>query len=129
MDIFYDQFGRKRKIEHLRAVERLEELKKKHAGNPWPVIEECFNVWYKTNPSHWDAHLVTIDDIRNTRKESKFASSKDDSGRMLRYTLDIPEKVMMMIRMLYSEEELPMNRRFFIEFARRFPQLKIAEKI
>jgi len=130
MTTFYDQFGRKRKLEHLRAVERLEELKQKNGTNPWPVIEECFRIWESTNPKAWQAHLVNIYDLRRTRKDSKFASSKDPvTGGILRYTLDIPEKVMYMIRMLYSVEELPMDRPFFLEFARRFPKLKVAQKV
>jgi len=130
MTVFYDQFGRKRKLEHLQAVERLETLKRKSGSNPWPVIEECFNIWKSTNPKHWDAHLVDVYDLRESRKDKKFGSTTDPvTGGVLRYTLDIPEKVMYMIRMLYSVEELPMNREFFLEFGRRFPNLKVAEKL
>ena len=130
MAVIYDLLGRKRNIEHLRAVQRLEELKATSGSNPWPVIEECFKVWESTNPGHWEAHLVGVYDLRATRKDSKFASTIDpNTGGILRYTLDIPEKVMYMIRMLYSVEELPMDRKFFLEFGRRFPNLKVASHL
>jgi len=130
MTIFFDQFGRKRKLEHLRAVERLEGLKKKSGGNPWPVIEECFRVWESTNPNEWRAHLIDVDEVRKTRKDPEYASSTDSvTGGILRYTLDIPEKVMYMIRCIYSPDELPMNRNFFLEMGRRMPQLKVAKKL
>lgn len=130
MEFIYDQFGRKRKLAHINAVERLENLKAKHGSNPWPVIEECFNIWTATNPSEWQSYLVYLDDIRETRKDKKYASTKDKvTGGYLRYTLDIPQKVMYMIRMIYSSEELDMSKEFFKAFARKFPQMRVAEKI
>lgn len=126
----FDQFGIKRKIEHIRAVEHLEELKAKHGNNFWPVIEECFKIWESTAPKEWKSHLFYLDDIRGTRR-GKFAASRPDEkhGGVFRYTIDIPEKVMFMIRCLYTPDELPMDRQFFIEFAKRFPKYKVAEKI
>lgn len=130
MTKIYDQFGRKRDIEHINAVVHLEKLKEKSGSDPWPVIEECFKVWHKTNPSQYKSHLIYIDDIRETRKDRKHASTKDPhTGGILRYTLDIPQKVMFMIRLLYTTEELPMDRPFYLEFAKRFPNYKVAEKL
>lgn len=120
-----DKFGIPRKTEHIRAVAQLEELKRKNQANPWPVIEKCLEIWAATTPGAWDSYLIRLDDIRETRQDKKFGESKTG---MYRYTLDIPQKVMFMIRCLYSDEELPMNKQFFREFARRFPKMKVAEK-
>lgn len=128
--VIYDSFGIPRQMEHFNAVKRLEDLKVKSGSNPWPVIEECMSIWKSTNPLQWEAHLVEIKDVRETRKDSKFASTVDrETGGTLRYTLDIPQKVIYMIRMMYTAEELPMNREFFLQWARRFPQTKVAEKL
>lgn len=128
--VIYDQFGIPRKIEHLNAVERLETLKAKHGANVWPVIEEVIKVWEKTNPKEWQSYLFYIDELRHTRKDKKYASTKDPvHGGYLRYTLDIPEKVMYMLRCLYTPEELPMDRKFFLAFARKFPRFKVAERL
>jgi len=125
-----DQYGIPRQIAHINAVERLSRLKQDNGSNPWPVIEECFKIWESTNPSKYNSYLVYLDNIRKTRKDKKFASTYDKKhGGYLRYTLDIPQKVMAMIRTIYSPEELVMSEDFFAEFARRFPKLMIPEKI
>lgn len=112
------------------AVNRLYKLREKYKYNVWPVIDEILNIWHSKNPKQWDAYLVRIQDIKRTRKDKKFASTYDKvHGGYLRYTLDIPQKVISMIRFLYSPDELKMDRNFFIKFARRFPRMKIAEKL
>lgn len=128
--VIYDQFGIPRKIEHLNAVERLEKLKAKYGANVWPVIEEVIRVWEKTNPKEWQSYLFYMDELRDTRKDKKYASTYDKvNGGYLRYTLDVPEKVMYMMRCLYTPEELPMDRKFFQAFARKFPRFRVAEKL
>lgn len=130
MSYIYDKFGRPIKIETIQAINRLETLKKKHGGDPWPVIEECFKIWIKSHPKHWNSYLYNLGNIKATRKDKKFASSYDrKTGGTLRYTLDIPQPVFYMISALYEPGELQMNRDFFIEFGKRFPQFKVAEKI
>ncbi len=112
------------------AADRLISLKKKKGSTLWTVISEVLKIWAERNPKEWESYLVRISDIKHTRKDKKFGSTYDKiSGGYLRYTLDIPQKVMLMIRSLYDHTELQMNRDFFIEFARRFPRLKIAEKL
>ena len=113
-------------------VENILRLKRISGSSPWPVIEELFKAWQKTRPREYRSHLIYIKDVRSSRRD-EFASSdprKDKRyGGILRYTLDIPETVMYMIRKVYSVEELPMNREFFLEFARKFPNYKVASKI
>lgn len=125
-----DSFGIPRQSDDVRAVERLEKLKEKHGSNPWPVIEECFTIWSSRHPTHWESYLFYIDDIKETRKEKKFASTVDKkTGGTLRYTIDIPQPVMFMIRCLYTPEELDMGREFMRQFARKFPKMRIAERL
>lgn len=130
MTYIYDAFGIKRKIEHINAVEHLEKLKQEHGSNFWPVIEECFKIWKSTHPTKWNSYLIYLDDIKQTRRD-KFASSKPDAVHqgIFRYTLDLPDPVMKMIRCLYDPEELPMDKDFFRRFAKKFPHLQVAEKI
>ena len=133
MTFIYDSFGIKRKLSDLNAVERLFTLKEKNGSNPWPVIEECVSIWERTNPNEWKSFLFEIEETRKSRRD-KFASSdprKDKKhGGILRYTLDIPEKVMFMIRCIYSPQELDMGTsEFVIAWAKKFPKMKVAEKI
>lgn len=127
---FYDQFGQVRKWDDVAIVNQLYRLKQVNGSNPWPVIEKVLEVWSKRPTQEWKSYLIQLGKIRATRKDLKFASTKDKiTGGYLRYTLDIPEKVIFMIRCLYSSQELPMNREFFHYFAKRFPAFKIAEKL
>ena len=111
------------------AADLLLQMKKTNSS-PWPVIDKIFELWASKHPKSWKSYIVRISDIKRTRKESKYASTYDKvHGGYLRYTLDIPEKVMYMIRAVYSPEELPMNRDFFISFSKKFPKFKIAGKL
>ena len=130
MSVIYNAWGIPRHTSHLAAVRYLEEIKKNNGSNPWPVIECCIKIWQDSSPKEWKAYIVEINDLRNTRKDPKFASTYDRvQGGSLRYILDIPEKVIKMIRCVYDVDELPMNKKFFHEFARRFPKFQIAQKL
>jgi len=119
--------GRVVKADIVQAADRLIKLKK--TANLWEVVGEVLEVWKKRNPKVWKAHVITVKDLRQTRKD-EYASTKDkETGGYLRYTVDVPEQVVMMLRMLYSAEELPMNKEFWREFAKRFPAFSVAEKI
>lgn len=128
----YDKFGIRRKISDFRAVDNLLKLKSENGSNPWPVIEECLRIWEESNPKTWQSFLFELDKTRQSRRD-KFASSdpKKDKryGGIVRYTLDVPEKVIYMIRCIYTADELPMNKEFFHAWARKFPRFQIAEKI
>ena len=124
--MLYDMFGRKIDVAF---IEKYATLKKKSGSSPWPVIEEAIRDWHKASPKEWEAFLISVQSLRETRKDPKFASTTDKvTGGILRYTLDIPFPVMKIIRAVYNVDELPMNREFFQIFARKFPQFRIAEK-
>lgn len=130
MTFIYDTLGRKVNLDHVRMVDHLVKLKQENGSNPWPVIEACFNFWASLKPTKYRSYLIYLKDIKETRKDRKFGSTKDKvTGGILRYTLDIPEEVIFMIRCIYNADELPMDRKFFMEFARRFPRFKVADKL
>ena len=125
-----DSFGRKIPINDANFVESVIKLKQKSGSKPWPVIEALFNYWASKNPREYQSFIINIENIRKTRKDPKYGSSTDkETGGILRYTLDIPQEVMFMLRKVYDVDELPMDREFFIEFARRFPRFKVAQKL
>ena len=129
----YDSLGIARDTKHISAVERLFTLKKKSGSSPWPVIEECLKIWQSIHPQEWKSFLYDVSLTRQTRRD-KYASSdpKKDKvhGGIIRYTLDIPEKVYYMIRCIYSVEELPLDgEEFWRAWAKRFPKMVIPEKI
>lgn len=110
------------------SVDKLIDLKKESGSNPWPVIEKLFELWKISKPTEWKSYIIYIKETRDTRKDKKFACGKEKFNPV-RYTLDIPQWIMLAIRMIYSKEELPMDKVFFRHFAKHFPKFKIAEKI
>ena len=117
-------------IKAVNAADRLLVLKKKAGGDLWRVIDEVVNAWTKSSPSQYQSHLINVGQIRKTRKDERHASSTDKkTGAVLRYTVDVPEKVVNMIRCLYNPDELPMNKKFWREFTRRYPIFRIPERI
>lgn len=125
----YDSIGRRHKASHLNWIVKVCKIKDKSGSDPWPVIEECLNFWASQNPQRYNSFLIDVAETRENRKEKKFASSTDKiTGGILRYTLDIPQEVILMIRCIYPADQLPMDRQFYQELARKFPKLKIAEK-
>lgn len=100
-------------------------LKLKTEKPMWDVIDEIIKWWIGSNPKEWKSHLVEIKDLKETRT-NKFASTKDKS---LRYVLDIPEKIILILRKLYDNQECPMDKPWMLKFARRYPKFVVAEKV
>jgi hypothetical protein len=123
--IIYNQHGEPRQVSDIEAATRLIQLKEKHGSDVWPVVEECLRIWIAKKPQEYKSFLLDLKDMRETRS-NKYASSKTE---MFRYTLDIPETVVYMLRKLYTTSELPMDKKFFRTWARKFPKMRVAEKI
>lgn len=129
MTYIYDSFGIRRKLSDLRFVEDIEKLKRKSAS-PWPVVERCLEYWAQKEPKAWKSFLINVKNTRDTRRNGGKSDRKKDwkHGGQFTYTLDLPEFVVYMLRMIYTPEELPMNQEFFDAFAERFPKFRVAEK-
>ncbi len=107
----------------VKAADHLIKLKKENINNVWPVFEFIIELWKKKTPKSWDSFVIEAETTRNTRA-NKHASNKKEG---LRYTLDIPEWVILAFRKVYSVEELPMDKTFYREVWKRYPIFRIAE--
>ncbi|SRR5258708_2702280 len=113
------------------------DMKKELSGTEhngiWQVIGEVIKVWVNKHQNVWKSYLVELGTVKETRADKEFGKSKDtmkyhgDRGN-IRYTIDMPEPIYNMIRCIYNDEELPMNREFFQEFGKRFKTFRVAEK-
>ncbi len=119
------QHGRLWEGNDVLVVDKLLALKHKHQTNYWPVIEACVDIWAAKKPQQYKSFLFELQDMKQTRR-NKFASSKSE---MFRYTLDVPEMVIYMLRKLYTVDEMPMDKKFFRSWAKKFPKMQVAEKI
>lgn len=104
MKVYSQYSGRLFNATDYSAADRLLKLSKEKPI--WEVIDEIINIWATRQPKKWKAHLFNLSSIKETRK-NKFSSTKDKS---LRYILDIPQQIIMMIRILYTTDEAPMDK-------------------
>lgn len=115
---------------YVQAADKLLELKKQN--KLWEVVEGCFNIWASKHPREWKSFLVHVEEVRETRKVTKGfrGVSKDkETGGYTEYLLDIPQDVVYMLRVIYSPDELPMDKKFFSQLARRFPKFRVSHKV
>lgn len=94
----------------------------------WETIEELVKAWMERTPEEFKAFKVYLNDTREVQVDSKFGTTKnkDQDRRLL---LVMPRPLHDMIRSIYKPDELKMDKKFFMEFARRFKIFKIPEKI
>lgn len=121
--IIYNQYGEPRDTRDIEAATRL--IKLRNTKDIWTVIDECINIWRSKRPSEYKSFIVDLDMTKKTRS-NKFASSKTE---MYRYTVDVPEMVIFMLRKLYTTDELQMDKNFFRKWAKKYPTMQVAEKI
>jgi hypothetical protein len=111
---------------------RLVELRK--TKGMWEVIEEVMKMWSDTNPKEYKSYLIDLQETKETGNVYSLTGgksisnvSKDLNGSLLRHRLDIPVKVVYLIRRLYSADECPMDAEFYDEWSRRFPKTVVSE--
>lgn len=114
--------------------QRLVELRR--TKDVWEVIRELVKMWVDTSPKEYKSFLVDLDFTKDTGKVTRTGGgssftnySIDESGFQLRHTIDIPVKVIYMIRRLYSVEELPMDKDFYDKMAIEFPDMVVSKMV
>jgi hypothetical protein len=110
------------------AADKLIELKKNK--DVWEVIRAIVQMWQETNPKEYDSFIYTLEHTKQTRKVTKGfrgVSYDKETGGNLRYKLDIPVKVIYMIRRLYPDMNL--DKDFYNKWEKVFPKMVIMEKV
>jgi len=108
------------------AADKLFKLKSEN--KVWESIEKIVEIWADSRPEEYQSYIFDITEIKASMYDPKFGTTKEKGSNLRRY-LDIPDTVMKMIRILYSAEELPMNKDFFIKWGKRFPKMMTVQKI
>lgn len=99
----------------------------KKTKGPWEVIAAIIKVWTEHSPKRWNSYLIDQQELKDSRKDSKYGTSKDKNSA-LRYIADVPEPIVNMIRALYSVDELPMDKTFWRTFIKKFPIFRVPDK-
>lgn len=101
----------------------------KNNKNPWEVIDLLVNEWSRTSPEDFRAFKVQMDDYRSGLFDRKYGTTVGGKDMERRFTMVFPEKLFHMIRAIYKAPELPMDKKFYQEFLKRYPLFKIPEKV
>lgn len=109
---------------NVQAADHLISLKEKHQDDIWAVFDGIVEVWESRAPREYDSFIMDTKNTRETRA-NEFGANKKEG---LRYTVDVPDFIINALRMLYTPDELPMDKEFFHEVWKRYPTMRVAEK-
>jgi hypothetical protein len=133
--IAYDEeTGRFARSDILQLTNSLMKAKKK--DNPWGVVKLCVDAFKKKYPKQYKSYVIRIKEVKDAQKstwigrsEFKGVSKDKTNDAYLAHTVDFPAWIMGLIRKVYNVNELKMDKEFFREFGKRFPEFRIMEKI
>lgn len=126
MKVYDQQTGRILDSTDVNAVDKIIELR--DTKSVWDVIDELVQIWSERTPEEFQGLKVTIDDLRETRKDRKYGKT-DDKNMDRRLTMVFPITLQAWIRKIYSVEELPFDQKFLREFAQRYKGFRVPEKL
>lgn len=104
-------------------------VKLRKEKSPWEVIEVIVRAWQETCPQTYQSFIYSLDQVKRNSKVTKGVRgvSVDKEGNTLIHRLDIPVKVIYMIRRLYPD--IPMDKAFYNKWAKKFPKMVIESKV
>ncbi len=121
-----EQTGKITDASAIDTVDKILEMKK--TKDPWEVVDQLVQIWYAKSPEEAQGVLVQVEDLKDTRKDQTFAET-DDKNMNRRLIVLFPLALQALIRKVYTVEELPFNKPFFREFAKRYQAFQIPEKL
>lgn len=125
------------KIRPAKDVAYAEAIMKAKRRGPWEAVTLIIDAWASKNPQEIKAFKFQVDDFKSglhnkeygLTKDSAHASGRSKDNHDRRIVAMIPQAVHNMIRAVFNEKELKMDREFYREFATRFPMFRIPEKL
>lgn len=126
--------GRIEKSKNLQLANFL--LKAKREKNPWDVIDLCVQAFKKKYPSKYRSYVIRLDAVKRSQKETNVGNkrfrgvSKDRvNDAYLAHTIDFPMWIHLLIRKIYDTDELILDKDFFREFGKRYPEFRIMSTV
>lgn len=126
-DIFIAENGKIRSYADVELVEDI--VKIRDTKDPWAVIDKLVEVWAKKTPDDVEAMQINLEQYREAQTDAVFGQTQGGIDQERRFTLSFPKTLMLMIRTQYNPDELPMDSKFYKEFAKRYPFFKVAQKV
>lgn len=129
--VAYDsETGRFARSDLLQLTNALMIAKKKN--NPWDTIDLCVRAFKDKYPGRYKSYVIRLEAIRASQKKTWVGNkefrgiSKDrENDAYLAHTIDFPAWIMGLIRKVYDSKELIMDKEFFREFGKRYPEFRV----
>ncbi len=103
-------------------------IKANNKGGHWETIDLLVKAWAKRTPEEVEAIKIDIGDRREMLNDKEYGSTMGGNDMERRFTLIFPSTLQLLIRTQFKADVLPFDRKFYTEFAKRYPGFKIAEK-
>lgn len=111
-------------------IERL--MKLRNDKKTWDTIDEIVRFYRKKYPQEYKESIEISQGLRQSRGDEwgrgdreLHKVAREASWRML---LNLPFRLMAIIRKVYNEEELPFDRKFLKKFGTKYPEFLVPEK-
>ena len=108
-------------------------IKLKSEGTKWQVFDKIIDWYMKKYENKIDSYTgmsfneyVSSNLRRRKELNNKYGSSKDKSRRLL---LSIPQRIVYLFKKLYPDLFQGDQKKFIYEFAKRYPQFSVPEKV
>ncbi len=125
-NIVVSENGKIRDVGDVELAENIVEMS--HNKDQWDVIDKLVKVWSKNAPDDVEAMRINISQYRESLVDKKFGQTLHGKDQERRFQLAFPKALMLMIRSIYKADVLPMDRKFFAEFGKRYPFFRVAEQ-
>ena len=109
-------------------------VKAKSKKNPWEVIDICVKAFKDKHPMRYNSYVVRVKGVREAQKktwvgnkEFRGVSKDKEHDAYLAHTIDFPAWIMLLIRKVFNNNELIMDKEFFREFGKRYPEFKVMD--
>lgn len=118
--------GRIRKFSDIELAEDI--INTKNKKDHWAVIDKLVKAWAKRAPDDVEAVEINLTQYRETLDDKKFGQTLGGKDQERRFKMAFPYSLLMMIRSVYRANELPTDKKFYEDFAQRYPYFRVARK-
>ena len=120
--------GKLRRLDDFLFADRVIELRKK-GNNLWEVIDLLVKKWAESAPDEVEAFEMDLRDYKSDLMDKKFGQTKGGKDMERRVILSIPYRLHQLIRVVYRVNELAMDKKFWVDFARHYPAFQLPDKL
>ena len=107
-------------------------MKLRENKKQWEALDEIVAFFKKVYPAEYQMSVDISQGLRGTRGDEWGRGDKDlhkNARKMnLRMVMNMPFRLIAIIRKIYNEDELSFNRDFMRKFGRKYPEFLVPKK-